>query len=163
MLPMPSSCSTFSQPGSVTVMVRCFSSTTKSPVRILSSPGAVIDLFALFQLRDDAVDAVVLVGGFFAGAADDERRARFVDQDRVHFVHDAEVVPALHAVVQVELHVVAQVVEAEFVVGAVGDVGARRLRAAGRRPGRARSRRPSAPGRCRACPSTPSRAWPGSR
>ena len=31
--------------------------------------------------------------------------------------------PALHAVVSVELHVVAQVVEAEFVVGAVGDVG----------------------------------------
>ena len=30
---------------------------------------------------------------------------------------------ALHAIVQVELHVVAQVVEAELVVGAVGDVG----------------------------------------
>ena len=32
--------------------------------------------------------------------------------------------PALHAVGQVELHVVAQVVEAELVVGAVGNVGA---------------------------------------
>ena len=32
--------------------------------------------------------------------------------------------PALHAILDAELHVVAQVVEAEFVVGAVGDVGA---------------------------------------
>ena len=31
---------------------------------------------------------------------------------------------ALHAILDFELHVVAQVVEAEFVVGAVGDVGA---------------------------------------
>ena len=32
--------------------------------------------------------------------------------------------PALHAVREVELHVVAQVIEAEFVVGPVGDVAA---------------------------------------
>ena len=56
-------------------------------------------------------------------AADDERGTGFVDQDGVNFVDDGEVVPALHAIVQVELHVVAQVVEAEFVVGAVSDVG----------------------------------------
>ncbi len=35
----------------------------------------------------------------------------------------AEVVAALHAIVQVKLHVVAQVVEAELVVGAVGHIG----------------------------------------
>ena len=82
-----------------------------------------VDFLALFQLRDDAVHAVVLVGGLFARAADDERRTRFVDQDRIDFVDDGEVVPALHAILQIELHVVAQVVEAELVVGAVGDVG----------------------------------------
>ena len=44
---------------------------------------------------------------------------------RIEFdlVHDAEVVPALHAVLQANGHVVAQVVEAELGVGAVGDVG----------------------------------------
>ena len=67
MLPMPSSRSTFSQPSSVTVIVRCFSSTTKSPVRVLASLGA-LDFFALFQLGDDVVDPGVLVGGFLAGA-----------------------------------------------------------------------------------------------
>ena len=81
----------------------------------------VIDF--LNQLGNDLVDAVVLVGGFLGGAGNDQRSARFVDQDGVHFVDDGELVAALDAIVQVVLHVVAQVVEAEFVVGAVGDVG----------------------------------------
>ena len=38
---IPSSFSTFSQPTSVTVQLRCFSSTTKSPVMIFGSPGCV--------------------------------------------------------------------------------------------------------------------------
>ena len=63
---------------------------------------------------------------------DDQRRARLVDQDGVGLVDDGEVVPALHQVGRVPGHVVAQVVEAELVVRAVGDV-ARVLRAAGRR------------------------------
>ena len=75
------------------------------------------------ELGDDGVDPVVLVGGLLGGAADDEGRARLVDEDGVHLVHDREVVAALHVAGQVELHVVAQVVEAELVVGAVGDVG----------------------------------------
>jgi hypothetical protein len=83
----------------------------------------VLDLLALHQLGDDPVDAVILVGGFFRRARNDERRAGFVDQDGVDFVDDGEVVPALHAIAQVELHVVAQVVETVLVVGAVGDVG----------------------------------------
>ena len=57
-------------------------------------------------------------------AGDDQRRARLVDEDGVHFVDDGERQPALHAVVEAEREVVAQVVEAEFVVGAVGDVAA---------------------------------------
>ena len=65
---------------------------------------------------------IILVGGFLAGAGDDQRGARFVDQDGIHFVDDGEVMAALHAVLDAELHVVAEVVEAELVVGAVGDV-----------------------------------------
>ena len=57
-------------------------------------------------------------------AADDQRGAGLVDQDRVDLVDDREVVSALHAVsVEAHRHVVAQVVEAELVVRAVGDVG----------------------------------------
>src|SRR5215471_7751829 len=82
----------------------------------------VVDVFD--QLGNDFVDAVVLVGRFFGWAGNNERGTRFVDQDGVDFVHDGELMSALYAVSYVVLHVVAQVVEAVFVVGAVGDVGA---------------------------------------
>ena len=78
---------------------------------------------ARLQPRDDAIDLVVQVGRFLGRTGDDQRRARLVDEDAVHFVDDREVVPALHVVRELELHVVAEVVEAELVVGAVGDVG----------------------------------------
>jgi hypothetical protein len=55
-------------------------------------------------------------------AGDDQRRAGLVDQDGVHLVDDGVVEAALHALAQLIHHVVAQVVEAELVVGAVGDV-----------------------------------------
>ena len=53
---------------------------------------------------------------------DDERRPGVVNEHRVHFVDHGVVVLALHQLLRVAGHVVAQVVEAEFVVGAVGDV-----------------------------------------
>jgi hypothetical protein len=55
-------------------------------------------------------------------ARDDQRRAGLVHQHRVHLVHDGVDEAALHAVLRPHRHVVAQVVEAELVVGAVGDV-----------------------------------------
>ncbi len=74
------------------------------------------------QLGDDLVDSIVFIGRFFGRPGNNQRRARFVDQDRVHFVDDPELVPALHALREIVFHVVAQVVESEFVVRAVGDV-----------------------------------------
>ncbi len=53
---------------------------------------------------------------------DDQRGARLIDQDRVDLVDHREVVTALDQVTGRPGHVVAQVVEAELVVGAVGDV-----------------------------------------
>ena len=76
----------------------------------------------LVELRDVGVDGVVEVGAVVERAGDDQRRARLVDQDRVDFVDDGEDVPALDHVLHAVLHVVAQIVEAELVVGAVGDV-----------------------------------------
>ena len=76
----------------------------------------------------------VELGGLLGSAADDQRRARLVDQDVVDLVDDREAVgghrpavvvgpPAvLDLVLEAAGHVVAQVVEAELGVGAVGDV-----------------------------------------
>ena len=86
-------------------------------------PRRPFDLFTLFELRNNAVHAVVLVRRFLTRARDDERRASLIDQDRVNLIDDGVVVSALHAVLEVELHIVAQIVEAELVVGAVGDIG----------------------------------------
>src|ERR1700758_1091538 len=86
---------------------------------LLGLAGGGIEFLAFLQLGDDAVNAFVFVGGFFARSADDERGARFVNQDGVDFVDDGVVEASLNAILQVELHVVAQVIEAEFVVRAV--------------------------------------------
>ncbi len=56
------------------------------------------DHFAANQVRDDLVGLVILVGRFLARAGDDQRRPRFVDQDRIDFIDNGEVMPALHAV-----------------------------------------------------------------
>ena len=64
----------------------------------------------------------VPLGAGLGRAADDQRGARLVDEDRVDLVDDREVVAALHQVGLAPGHVVAQVVEAELVVRAVGDV-----------------------------------------
>ncbi len=75
-----------------------------------------------FQRANDRGEPVVQLGGVGDTAADDQRRARLVDEDRVDLVDDRVVVAALHLVGEGGGHVVAQVVEAELVVGAVGDV-----------------------------------------
>jgi len=85
---------------------------------------AVCLLFADLTLeqRRQRVHAHVKLGVIFGLAGDDERRAGFVDEDRVHFVDDREVQRPLHARIGLVDHVVAQVVETEFVVRAVRDV-----------------------------------------
>ena len=77
----------------------------------------------LLELRNDPVDLVIEIGRLLSGTRDNERRSRLVDQNAVHLVHDGEVVRALHHRGELELHVVAKVVETELVIGAVGDVG----------------------------------------
>ena len=70
------------------------------------------------ELVQPVIEIYVVVGL----AGDDQRRARFIDQDGIDFVDDGIDEAALHFFRRMEDHVVAQVVEAEFVVGAVGDV-----------------------------------------
>jgi hypothetical protein len=104
---------------------RVFSSTVKSA--------------SFWRRGNHAVDDVVLLGRLLGRTGDDERRACLVDEDRVDLVDDRVVeetsdglafevrrllrVDPVHVVGERELHVVAQVVEAELVVLPVGDVG----------------------------------------
>src|SRR5450759_910173 len=79
------------------------------------------------QPRRDPGELGIPAGALLGRSTDDQRRAGLVDKDRVDLVDDREVVAALHQLLVRPGHVVAQVVEAELVVGAVGDVaGVRR-------------------------------------
>ena len=98
------------------------------------------DLLAAHELRDNPVDLEILVGGLLAGPGDDQRRAGFVNQDGIDFIDDGvaeqlvlsaaavggcyrdRLDGALDTIGQPELHVVAQVIESELVIGPVGDV-----------------------------------------
>jgi hypothetical protein len=46
----------------------------------------------------------------------------FVDQDAIHLIDDGVMQLPLHTVIQGKLHVVAEIIEAEFIVGAIDDV-----------------------------------------
>ena len=76
----------------------------------------------ILEAADELIGLLIQVGGLVALAGDDQRRARLVDQDGVHLVHNGVDVAALHHVALMDDHVVAQVVKAHLVVGAVGDV-----------------------------------------
>ena len=54
--------------------------------------------------------------------ADDERCARFVNQDGIDFIDDRKLTASLHLVFRARLHVVAQVIEAELGGGSVHHV-----------------------------------------
>ena len=88
-------------------------------------PGFLVHLVMLFFLQTGhhSVDFVVFVRRFLGGAGNDQRRAGFVDENAVNLVHDRESQGTLDEVFLKKLHVVAQVVEAELVVRAVGDIG----------------------------------------
>jgi len=87
--------------------------------------GLFIDLVVVGrQFGNIGVKRLVKLGPVLRGAGDDQRRARLVHKDRVDLVHDGEGMAALRHLFERTLHVVAQVVEAQFVVRRIGDVGA---------------------------------------
>ena len=96
---------------------------------VLFIDHVVAGLFVFFQLftanklRNNRVRLIVLVGRLFGWTRDDQRSARFVDQDRIDFINDRVIMAALYTRREIELHVVAQIVEAELVICSVGDVG----------------------------------------
>src|SRR6185437_5536198 len=91
---------------------------------VLLARFLALDYLAAFEKRNDAIDLVILVGRFFARTGNDERRTRLIYKDGVDLIDNGEIMLALHAIVQAEFHVIAQVVEAEFIVRSVSDIGA---------------------------------------
>ncbi len=89
--------------------------------------GLLLDIdlvvHVLLHQRGQSGELDVPLARRVCGAGDDQRGAGLVDEDRVDLVDDAEGVAALYLLVEGVGHVVAQVVEAELIVGAVGDIG----------------------------------------
>ena len=101
---------------------------TLDPLGAVFGQGDGALLFVLLiigfgDLLHDRIDRDIEFGLVVGRAGDDERRARLVDQDRIHLIDDRIVERALDHRGAVIFHIVAQIVEAEFVVGRIGDVG----------------------------------------
>src|SRR5215813_9309455 len=90
-------------------------------------PVGFLIINALFtaglEIANDAREQAVVVAGLVGGARDDEWSARLVDQNIVYFVNNAEVVFALDHFFDGTDHVIAEVIEAKFVVGTIGNIG----------------------------------------
>ena len=95
--------------------------------------SVVREVYALFLFVDFKIHArkksfckAVCDYIHFAGLGslprNDKRRSRFVNQNAVHFVNDCKIEVALNHAAFCNDHVVPKIVEAEFVVRAVGDV-----------------------------------------
>ena len=80
------------------------------------------DILAPLQTAYESIRLLVHIRGFLAVAGYDKRGAGLVDQYGVHLVHYGVVELPLHHLGFVNHHVVPEVVKAELVVGAVGDV-----------------------------------------
>jgi len=108
--------SALSTPSSVKTAVCCRSSTT------LLAGLLAVDFFALLQLRNNCVSFVILA----VASSDGPEMINGVRASSIRIESPVDygvVVPRCTHVARIKFHVVAQVVEAEFVVGAVGDVG----------------------------------------
>ena len=74
------------------------------------------------ELGRKLVQSVVQLDVVVRLSRNDERRTRLVDQDRIHFVDDRVVKATLDTLARGEHHVIAQIIEAELVVGAIRDI-----------------------------------------
>ena len=98
-------------------------------LRLLNKAGAE-QVLTIVEVRDGGFERIELMRGVRDGTGNDQRSSGFIDEDRVDFVDDGEIVVALNKLFLAGSHAhVAEVVETEFAVGSVGDV-ARVLRAA---------------------------------
>ena len=76
----------------------------------------------LAQGGDELVRHLVELRGILALAGDDQGGTGFIDEDGVHLVHNGKGMAPLDQLLLVDSHIVPEVVKAQLVVGAVGDV-----------------------------------------
>ena len=79
-------------------------------------------MLSAIESSRDVCEFDVPLCGFIGRTANDERSTRFIDKNRIHFVNNCEVMFALDAILEIPCHIVAEIVETEFVIGAVSDV-----------------------------------------
>ena len=82
----------------------------------------LVVMFAL-EAPDHGSEPLIKSSRLTQPATDNQRGSGLIDEDRVHLIHDAERVASLRFLLVGHSHVVPEVVEAELVVGSVGDVG----------------------------------------
>ena len=78
--------------------------------------------FQRAQRADKALRLLIQLVRLSAAPGYDQRRARLVDENGVDLVHDGEMIASLRQLLLVSHHVVAQIIEADLVIGSVGDV-----------------------------------------
>ena len=86
----------------------------------------LIDLIVLVtgELEHQTSELAVPTGHVaFGRTGDDQRGTGLVDEDGVDLIDDGEVVATLYQIGLLPRHIVAQVVETELVIGAIGDIG----------------------------------------
>ena len=88
-------------------------------------PGLFVygEVFFFLELPGHLIEVVIELSRFLGGAGDNQWRPGLVDKDGIDFVDDGVVKIPLDVVLEGEFHVVPEIVEAELIVGAVGDVG----------------------------------------
>ncbi len=74
------------------------------------------------ESRNQLIDPRIQLSALFRGSRDDQRSTRFVDEDRIDFVHNSVGEPPLYLVLESERQVIAEIVETKFVVGAERDI-----------------------------------------
>ena len=75
-----------------------------------------------FQLRNQSIYRSIQIRTVFNATRNYQRRSRFVDKNRVHFIDDGVMQTALNTIFGTECHVVSQVIEAKLVIRTVGDI-----------------------------------------
>ena len=89
---------------------------------LTKNPRSIVECL-FFQLGRNLIDRLVQRCVFLGGPGNNQRRTRLINQYRVDFVNDGEKELALKPVLGGKSHIGAQIVEPEFVVGAVNDIG----------------------------------------
>ena len=77
----------------------------------------------LLHTGNQEVCHFVQFGRILALAGDNQRRSCLVDQNGVHLVHDGKGVSSLDKLGFVNCHIITKVVKAQFVIGAIGNIG----------------------------------------